>query len=80
MCNIFSVAAMNCNARKHKMVHSEARSIIANVVKFFDEQKASGKWLFPLQQATELAAAATGKSVALIKTIRKEYTTAGVYE
>lgn len=53
-----------------KTVHSEARNIIKNVVEFFDRQKAAGVWTFPLERATELAAAATGKSIKFVTKIR----------
>lgn len=57
-------------AKSKKTVHSEARNIIKNVVAFFDQQKAAGVWTFPLEKATELAAAATGKPICMITTVR----------
>ncbi|XP_031335611.1 uncharacterized protein LOC116165367 [Photinus pyralis] len=62
---------------ERKLVHSEARNIIRKVVEFFDRQKDAGRWSFPLEKATELAAAAVGKSVSFIKQIRKESDEAG---
>ncbi|KAK4880838.1 hypothetical protein RN001_008984 [Aquatica leii] len=41
-------------------------------LEFFDKQIAAGVWSFPLDKATELAAAATGKSPKFIKQIRSE--------
>lgn len=58
--------------KSKKSIHSEARNIINNVIKFFERQKAAGEWSFPLEKATELAAAAVGKSVSTILRIRKE--------
>lgn len=60
-----------------RLIHSQARNIIKNVSNFFDEQKAHGSWMFPIDQATQLAATATGVSTFLIKSIRKEMQAAG---
>ncbi|KAK5647931.1 hypothetical protein RI129_002823 [Pyrocoelia pectoralis] len=60
-----------------KVIHSEARNIIRNVIEFFDQQKKTGCWSFPVEKSTELAAAATGKPISFIKTVRKEAEVAG---
>lgn len=60
---------MDRNLKKN--IHFKARNIINSVIKFFDRQKAAGKWSFPLDKVTEFAAA-VAKSVATILRIRKE--------
>lgn len=60
------------NTKLNKVIHSQARNVIKNVVDFFEKQKAAGVWLLPLEKATELAAAATGYSIGFIAKIRQE--------
>lgn len=66
------ILATRSKTKLRPIVHAQARNIIRNVVKFFDEQKSNGVLCYPLQQATNLAAAATGMSMSFIKKIRKE--------
>lgn len=65
------------SVKPRKIIHSEARNDIRKVIEFFDTQKQCGRWKFPLDKASELAAAATGKSISVIKAIRKESQAAG---
>lgn len=68
---------MENTGKLRKLIHSQARNVIKNVIKFFDTQKSSGSWSYPLDKATELAAAATGVSIGLIKNIRREMKVVG---
>lgn len=58
--------------KKNHTIHSETQQIIANVIQFFDEEKSSGKFKYPVNNATKRAAAATGKAESTICCIRKE--------
>jgi hypothetical protein len=61
------------SARKQgKTVHSEAREVIASVVKLRDEEGRRKQRTFPLTSATDRAARYTGVSTTLIKTIRRQ--------
>jgi hypothetical protein len=52
----------NSETKSRKSVHSEGCDIIiSKVIQFFDQENPSGNFIFPTENATKRAAAATGK-------------------
>jgi hypothetical protein len=61
------------SGRKHgKTIHSEARGLVANVIKAYDTEANQKELLSPLARATERAFKYTGLSMSTIKRIRQE--------
>jgi phosphatidate phosphatase PAH1 len=67
----------NPETKSRPTIHSEGRDI-NKVIQFFDQEKTNGNLKLPTENATEHAAAATGKSEAIICKIRKEATMASI--
>jgi hypothetical protein len=63
---------MSSALKQGKTVHSEARELIASVVKLCDEECRRKQLTFRLTRATDRAARYTGVSTTLIKTIRRQ--------
>src|SRR5258705_12879255 len=59
-------------SRRGKTVHSEARKVASNVVRFFDNEDRAKESAFALNQQTKRAESACGFSESFIKRIRKE--------
>jgi hypothetical protein len=68
----------NSETKSRPTIHSEGRDIINKVIQFFDQEKSSGNLKHPIENATNRATAATGKSEAIICKIRKEATMASI--
>ncbi|XP_039285343.1 uncharacterized protein LOC120351576 [Nilaparvata lugens] len=64
---------MSENSRKKSfVVHSEARTLIGNIIRKCDEEALENSSKFLVKQATKRAAYYTGKSESLIKRIRRQ--------
>jgi hypothetical protein len=63
---------MSSGRKQRKTVQSEAREVIASVVKLCDEEGRRKQLSFPLTRATDRAARYRGVSTTLIKTIRRQ--------
>jgi hypothetical protein len=63
---------MSSACKQGKTGHSEARKVIASIVKLCDEEGRRKQLTFPLTRATDRAARYTGVSTTLIKMIRRQ--------
>ncbi|KAJ4452159.1 hypothetical protein ANN_03677 [Periplaneta americana] len=66
-----------CQLNMNTVARTGERNIIQQVIAFCDEEKQTGQYLFPINQATKRAAAITCRSERLIKKIRREGVCAG---
>lgn len=57
--------------KRGKILHSDAREIVYNVIKYFDEEKNLERY-HPLKYSAARAAMATNLSMATISRIKKE--------
>ncbi|KAJ4426033.1 hypothetical protein ANN_27660 [Periplaneta americana] len=75
--SLFALAVQCCQLNMNIVARSGERNIIKQVMAFFDEEKQTGQYLFPINQATKRAAAITGRSELLIKKNRRKGVCAG---
>lgn len=69
---MFCEDRMASSSKRFKVVHSEGRNIIKNVILFCDEEAASNQYKYPVKQATKRVAALAGTSESTVKRIRRE--------
>ncbi|GBP78805.1 hypothetical protein EVAR_65315_1 [Eumeta japonica] len=57
---------------KRVVVNNQARQVIYNVIQFFELEKASRGYSYPVEAVIERASAATGFSISTVRRIKKE--------
>jgi hypothetical protein len=57
---------------KHRILHSQTREVVWNVLKFMEQEAEQGSFTIPISKANERTEAATGVTVRTVQKIKSE--------